>query len=805
MAQFGLTAVEVSIIGSLVSAAISVGIQVATAPNVKGPRQKESGIQSSDYGRAIARCWGPSNRVSGTVIWYSGLVEHKRKQSGSGGSTTTFTYSCSVAISLGEGVPGSLVTKIWANKKIVLEEGEHATLESFTYYDGSADQLPDPTMQAALGADEVPGYVHTAYGVVKNQELADLGPTCPQYEFFWVAHTEIDVDQVVSEISDLCGVDIDVSMLAGNVGTLDGYLIDQEISAADALIPIAVAYNFDVAERGGEMVCVPRGMDAVATIYERDAGAVAGHELGDDLIEHTRVPESELPQEVAVSFRDLYRELQSSTQRATRNLGSARANIAVDVPLTLDPDQARRLAHRILWGQVTGRRTAKLKVSPRWINVLPGDIVNLEVPTGGVLPFRLLKSTLGADNVLEWELQADDAEIYNCAVPSGASIPTDPATGTTETPGVTTLLLIDSPIFRDEHDNAGFYAIGAGNKAAWRGYVLQRSTDGGTDYEPITEGMEGGTIGRITSGPLAEGPVGLWDRVTTFEVELFNSGDGELESRSDLSVLNGLNAFWIGPRNGRGGEIGAFRDAELIGERKYRVSMLLRGRRGTEWTVGNHGEGELFVLLDDSAFLLRKDFGATDLDLERLYKPVSVMASIDDTGAQAFTNRGEGLRPWAPAHLRSRRDASGNLAIGWTRRTRKYCNNIASPAPLGEEIESYQVDVFPRSAAWELGATFYEGDVVRELSAVDFAWHWFSCSSTHEASSTTQPDGAHAGASAVWTEIPAVRTFLLEDQQRVVYSALAQSVDGYGAGEIELMCRQYSTIRGYGRPALAVA
>jgi hypothetical protein len=817
MAAYG-TSFLIAMAVSLATTAISMGVQALLAPNIKGPRQKDSGIQGSDYGRPIPLVYGPSNRLSGTVIFYSGLQEASRKKSGSGGSNTTYTYSCSVAVLCGQGVPGAQLARIWANKKLIYENGELTetgkikqgspvlVAESVVFYDGDASQVADPTLESYLGVDNVPGYRHSMYFVLKNLQLADFGPTCPYFDFELRAHDEITPAEVVTDMATRAGVDIDVSMLDGNVGNLDGYTIDSDISVSDAMIPLGVAYFFDIAERGGGLVAVPRGMDHVATVPADDMAATDSEPRPAFAI-HERVPDCELPREVAITYRDLFRDMQPLTQRASRNTGSPKENLSVDLPLTLDPGQARRIANRVLWGTSITRRSAKTQLSDKWLDLLPGDVVRLETPTGGYLPYRLSKKTRGTNAVSEVEFEPDDPRIYDCATVEGGTANTgisggdgDPADSEA---GDTTFIPMDIPFLRDAHNNAGFYWVVTGTADAWGGAQMFRSTDGGTDYEPMGRLLGAGTTGSVAAAVPA-GPSDVWDRATTIRVTMGRSG--ELESKSELSVLNGSNVAWIGPESGVGGEILQFADAVLVSAGVYDISTLLRGRRGTEWAIGEHETGERFVLLSDSTQLERQDFGAADLDLERDYKGVAMLTSIDDATATQFTNTGEALRCLAPAHLIGRRNASADLAVSWVRRTRAIVSALGAEAPLGEEDETYQVDFFPSAEPWIAGQWAYAGDMIRAVSTVDYAWHWFEATVSHEMTADSKPDGSTAYSSDVWREVSPLRTMLIADQSTYNYSAAQQASDGITPGlSLNIQCRQRSAARGFGHPAVCGA
>jgi hypothetical protein len=138
-----------------------------------------------------------------------------------------------------------------------------------------------------------------------------------------------------------------------------------------------------------------------------------------------------------------------------------------------------------------------------------------------------------------------------------------------------------------------------------------------------------------------------------------------------------------------------FAEAELVAPGVYDLRVRLRGQAGTDaimpddWPVGSQ-----FVLLDDKPQQI--DLTVNARGLARHYRIGPAQRGLDDPSyvhlVEAF--QGIGLRPFAPCHLRGRRDDAGDWQVSWVRRTRIDGDSWQSvDVPLGEESEAYVLRV----------------------------------------------------------------------------------------------------------------
>lgn len=750
------------IMGAQIGMTVGGIVDPPDGPEIEGPRLQDKQIIVSTYGNAIPLIYGPENRCSGNVIWSTGLLETSEEEESGGGkgggggaTTTTYSYRMSFALALGAGVMVG-VNRVWANSKLIYDatgitlpavdpvNGQvvtkamdtHSVFEELHFWPGSAVQVPDPWIQSYSAT--TPAYRNICYLVFKDMQLADFGNRLPNIEVEIAGSATTNVAAVVHDIARRVGVH-DISITGLN-DELRGLVIARAIQASGALIPLAVAYNFDLAEQAGQVRCVKRGSGMKGVIPVGDMGAVEGADNSAEPARFKSVTALEMPKEVSLTHLDPALDYQINSQRAFKDIGNAENKMSVELPLTLGVDQARRIADRTLWEAWTARRSVEFSVTDKWVRRSSGDVVGVVVDSQ-IIPYKIVRISRGDNGVTTLEAQRDDPEVYtSTAFGADGNLPAN----VVKFPGVTRLVLMDMPIVRDGNDDAGFYWAVTGASTGWRGADVRRSIDGGSSYSSMNKVGVRTIIGDVATA-LAVGPTDFWDRGNSLTVQLAYSG-ASLESMSEDLIIAGYNAAWLGPASGQGGEVIQFATATLVGPGQYTLSNLLRGRLGTEANT-THGPNEVFVLLRTST-LGRSEFGPADWYYSRLFKPVSFMTNEVDTASQAFTNNGVGKMPKSPVHVEGTRDGSNNLALSWVRRTRLQVPGLGlGPVPLGELSEAYSIDIYS-------GAS-----VVRTISA------------------TT----------------PAAN-----------YSAAEQTADGLTPGNpVSLRVYQLSDVRGRGFPAIA--
>lgn len=158
--------------------------------------------------------------------------------------------------------------------------------------------------------------------------------------------------------------------------------------------------------------------------------------------------------------------------------------------------------------------------------------------------------------------------------------------------GAAVLRIMDLPMLRETDVPWAPYA--AASASPWSGIVVLDSATG-SGFSPDVALSLRATMGE-TLAPFNAGPTACWDRANVLSVKIYA---GELASRSEDDILAGAaNALAIQSPDGDW-EIVQFANATLVAPNTYRLTMLLRGRLGTEHAIRSPlPAGASVVLLD---------------------------------------------------------------------------------------------------------------------------------------------------------------------------------------------------------------
>jgi len=357
---------------------------------------------------------------------------------------------------------------------------------------------------------------------------------------------------------------------------------------------------------------------------------------------------------------------------AQRQTGRASREVANQAAIVLSDFEAKRTADALLAAAWIERDRYSFQTTREYAALEPTDVVTVRDRD-----LRLTQRLEEATGIIRWEGLSNHAAIWTQAAPPGDTgggfTPPDPPVL-----HVTELYMLDIPLVTDTGPAWGVYAAMADNAGTdWPGATLYVSIDNGVTWtntgvastQADTFGRASTTLGTWTGG-------NIFDELNSVTVVL-SVGAGTLASASEILVLAGANTAMLGS------EMIQFKTATLTATRTYRLSGLLRGRRGTEWAQATHGGNELFCLVPTKVVVPHTQ---PDLGRRYLYRAVTTGNTVAQAIDVPLVNEGVAKRPYAPVHLGGGRNAAGDIILTWIRREitgGQWLNYVDVPAPAG--------------------------------------------------------------------------------------------------------------------------
>jgi len=480
---------------------------------------------------------------------------------------------------------------------------------------------------------------------------------------------------------------IDVAALSAITRPVRCMAVSQIVNMRSVIELLESAYFFEMTV-SDKIYFRPRGGASVATIPYLDLGATKGTDSPEPLA-LLQANELEIPAQVALTYINIDNDYQPDTQYSDRLISAAGGTLnALSMALGMSAADAKAIADSILLDTATSVLSSTIQVLGDYCRLEPTDVVTLTGQDGAMFRARLVKKT-DAYPLLTFDAVLDDA---SALIETGITS-ADYTSSTVVVPVAGTVMtLMDVPILQDSDNDAGFYVATKGDSALYPGSAVFNSVDDVTYVRKATV-LESAVFGWCTT------TLGDWTRGRMFDetnTVTVNVGLGSLASDTRDNVLHDLavNAMLVGS------EMIQFRTATITAPGVYVLSGLLRGGRGTEWATTGHVANERCVLLR-AAGLRRVLMLNTDLGLSRFYKGVTLGQPLSSAVAVSFTDIAIGLKPFSPILFKAGRDAANNVIFEWQRRTRlavRMIGPLGINVPLGEDTESYEIDIFSGSS-----------------------------------------------------------------------------------------------------------
>ncbi len=541
---------------------------------------------------------------------------------------------------------------------------QRRVLEAYlTYWDGEANPVSSLTGRPMIEQMMLWAWDARPYPAFPaRQDVWADGPSWARGHWLNGRAALSDLAEVVLSLCDRADESVEASGLRGAVS---GYVVDAPSSARDALEPLMAAYDFSVSERNGELVFAhsdPPQAELVADMLTATTSA-QNYQVRDA---------GDAPIEARVRFIDAARDYLIAGVSA-RRLDRADGGVAtVEAPLVLDSAVAEAIAQRVLAERRAATETLQIGIIPNELTFEPGDRV-----TFGADAFEIVRiEDAEARQLKLCRVRLGGEALLGGVDPSSPQLP-----GTAPTPAFAILDL--PPLPGAESDEFPLAAVFA---SPWLGvhevYAGQAQTRRAAVGAPAIMGE--------LQWALWPGPMDRWDEGNVARISLYG---GALASVTRDDVLNGANAFAI-EADGEW-EIIQAAECELIEPGVYELRTFLRGRQGSAHAMrAPHQVGARVVKLDQRLARVSVSAHEWQEPLRIVVPPADAFPSSNRAEVADVILPHASRRPWAPAHLRAVREASGDVAVSWVR-----CARVGGESwgpgepPLGVPAESYRLEV----------------------------------------------------------------------------------------------------------------
>lgn len=525
-------------------------------------------------------------------------------------------------------------------------------------------------------------------------EYADVWSPLPTY-----------LDEVVEGLCELGGIDaadVDASDLASI--QIEGVPITSVSTIDAALETLASAYHFECYE--ADKIYFRRiGSSPVATISADECCAAQDESSEEEAFSIEQANDLEVPARFVVKYTNLLDDYQQGSAFGDRQIGASEEIRAVNVPIVLRPTRAQALANTL-------SRLARLSSTPIRFSIdhsrptlSPTDVVLLQDAAAGSSYRARIRREAFDGLIHQFECVLDDP---NAITTTGAAPSFEPSI-TIAPVQLPEYIFFDGPLLRDDDDAPGIYLAIKTNQNNWGGVEVYLTRDGGSNFAKVA------TLSTRTVGGIATNVLGDWGGGNTFDYANYvdvNVGAGNtLASFSEDAIISGSADGYALGISGRW-EVFYAKTATLLSPGIYRLTGLLRGRRGTEWAMGLHEVNDSFIALRQTGIV---NVPLQQADLNglvgvKLLPPGRSLSSLATLGVQPTFER---LKPLAPVNLRVVRDGSNNAIISCSRRSRIAHPFLSSagnpPLGLGEFPEAYIMQVFSNGTYGVLKRTWNVG------------------------------------------------------------------------------------------------
>ena len=436
------------------------------------------------------------------------------------------------------------------------------------------------------------------------------------------------LDYILNDIADYCEPGLDQKFNTEEVDGEEvlGFVIGEQYNAKNAIGSLQQTHFFDPSEYDDKIHIIKRGKDIHHVITEEDL-------VDEDPYSQLRKSSIEYPRKLNLIYQNPISGYDTAMEPITRSSPSVQVSgdKTITVPEVMIAQDAARVADKqmkVAWAEASG--VFEFTVPASWHDTwVPSDLVLLYLKD---TPHRLrIDKIERADGEMKIEASADRQSAYTSNVTTLPDrVPTPPPPRLS---GPMVSIFLNIPALVDSNDLLGYYMATSGTGVAFNGGVVERRiVDLDDDYETILDVRPGHTVARLLA-PIKSSSEHYRDTTNKLEVRILSLDVEDFQSITDTNFLRENNAIAVVNMETKHAEIMQFRDVEFLGDGRYVLSHLIRGRLNTE--PAEFTENSMVVWLPD-VDLIMTDASDIGLTFEHRATPYGAEPQASDTTIDEF-------------------------------------------------------------------------------------------------------------------------------------------------------------------------
>jgi hypothetical protein len=482
------------------------------------------------------------------------------------------------------------------------------------------------------------------------------------------------VDLAIKEIAKRTQIPEEKIDVATIKDILEGYVVNSQISAANAISHLQMAYSIDRVNNSVNLKFTKRGKEKEIEILEEDFAEIKNFSK----YKMQQSAYSKTPTKIDFNFISKDTNFSIANQNFVISSNAENTtSLDVSLPIVMNNIIARSACENILLEEYSKNKIIKFTVPKTKYEIEIGDI--LKLPDNKKYRTEILNET---ENNYEITATQYFKNIYNNFGYEDYQTQEIETLQQNENPY---LEIIDTATIEENASTKPIIKLAlSSNNKNYQGAEIFYKLQNEIGYKSLVSSQKNAVTGFVLNN-ISNINHFVIDEISQLEVQLIS---GSLNSISDAEFLNNKNIAKIGD------EIIAFKNAVLIAENKYKISHLKRGLFGTEQSITASTQNKKFILLDDEIISIELPISSLNSNFD--IKAVSFGNEILGAENYNFTFLGNNLKPLSPVNLTAKKQVNNDVIFSFTRRSRDnyHLLNQYSDIPLAESEEKYLCEIY---------------------------------------------------------------------------------------------------------------